>query len=348
MGFQTSDWNLGLTFTDFKQKSFGFFVNTPSRSVVRTEALVSTRYYWRKKLNEILINFFFFRTVSGNFSDVWRFFMAGLLKLPSRGPEGNFERKKVFEKCLSIPEFQLMIGEVLAKKGRVIKTALDVSRGTFRRNCCGEQINFWPLPDSQQENLGFFPKIVGTVVQHPFYVSTKYSEGTNIRSKKSLESFSDFGDKISKFRSEVFSRPFITELYVSRGRFSRKFFLEKICFFDFPVLQTKKLDFLRRVSFSRLINYPFYETKRVFWEDLLFGNRSSRTSFTDFKQKWSGLLWNNSGRTDKTQTYVSKSFFREIWFPKYRSNSFQVDREQKLFGLLRWFFRLKCITAFNV
>ena len=133
--------------------------------------------------------------------------------------------------------------------------------------------------------------------------------------------------------------------------FQGKHYLQKLCSSFFPDFKRKKLEFLRKVSFSIFTNYAFHETTRRFWEDLIFGDqssRTSRTSLTNFKQKCSGLLWNTLGRIVKTQSYVSKSFFGEIWFPKESSTSFFVRIEQKRFGLLAKFFWLKCINAFYV
>ena len=70
--------------------------------------------------------------------------------------------------------------------------------------------------------------------------------------------------------------------------------------------------------------------------------------FTDFKRKWSGLLWNTLRKIVKTQSHVSKSFFGEIWIPKYRSISFFVVCEQKFSGLSAKTFWLEWITAFDV
>ena len=124
----------------------------------------------------------------------------------------------------------------------------------------------------------FSQKLLERLSNIPSTCPAKSSEGTKTRSKKSLESFSDFGDKVSKFRPKVFSRPFRTEFYASKGWISNNFFLEKLCFFVIPGLQTKKFRFFAESFFQQIYQLCFLRDQK----GVLGGYFVWKSVFTNF------------------------------------------------------------------
>ena len=187
-------------------------MKTPSKSVKKSESLESTRYFRRKKLNEIFFNFFFFG-LWGKIFPTFVGFFGYFAKTAFKGSKGKFWRKKGFQKKIPlISEFELMNCRVLAKKRQSSKLLCTCPKERFLQNCCGEQVCFWPFPNFQQKNLGFFRKMLEQLSNIPSTCPQKFSEGTNIGGKSIWNRFRtlatmfwNFGQKFSADLSELSS-----------------------------------------------------------------------------------------------------------------------------------------------
>ena len=110
---------------------------------------------------------------------------------------------------LSMFDFELLILGLLAKEfGRVIETALYVSRGVFSQNCFGEKIFFHRFLIFGKRITDFWRKILGMVVKPSFYASKKKFWGDkNWRKKLNQISFELWERNFQKFAQKIPAEP---------------------------------------------------------------------------------------------------------------------------------------------
>ena len=162
---------IGLHIPNFKQKSFESIVKTFRQRC--QNYMPQDLFVFGEQCFSNYIPYFF----GLSWKTFWLFdevFWLVLPKLPSSSPKEIWTKKKKFKGKKLHFNFWLWVVDSQAygrKKIRVIKTALYVSRETFRQKCCWEKIFFSSLSDVSKHYWDFWQETFDIIVNPSFYVS---------------------------------------------------------------------------------------------------------------------------------------------------------------------------------